>query len=870
MAADLEELESACADLDHAATVDVMRSFWRECMALRRNQHRDGREGVELAAAITADADTIVRFNYRRASRPTARHALVALGGYGRGEMGPHSDIDLLFLFAKESDKDAPFISGVLNPLWDLAFTVGHSSRTTAESVKMLRDDLESCTAMMDGRLLEGDVALFEDFRQRLYKKLPKNTALKIHRLRQDRSRNSGSVQLLEPSVKESPGGLREIHILEWALKAAGRTPDLEESWKKYCDASDLEALTAGRSFLWRVRHELHFSQGRCHDVLGHELKPAIAAALGFKAERPDLAAEDFMQEYYRHAGALYHLADMVFKQLMRRPNFGDRRLLLEEGVVVSNEEIYLPEWERYFQADSLRFIRIFHLAYTKRLEFSEQAQRAIRASLHLIDDGLRRSPAARDLFMGMLRRKFRRVQILRSMHDLGVLGAYLPEFGSLTGLVQYDIYHLYTVDEHTLVALENLEALGKGERRGTLRRVYDRLERHDLLWLATMLHDVGKSKRDDHIVRGIEMGDELLRRLGLPEEDRRFVLFLIERHQDMVIMSQRRDLDDYTMIAEFAGSFANVDWLRALYLLSYADLSAVATDAWSDWHGALLWELYYKTEQQLESGLNTLEQRQRAQALLADHLIHITGRWPAQKVIDFQHHTEQLPPRYLVSYDRLQIESHLELVKSLGEGIVVADFVEGESYTELAVCTQDRSQLLAKVCGVLAVNDIDILRADVHTREDEVVLDLFQVRDVGGAPILPPHKKSRLLEQLDAVVSGQQKARELFDSYSAHWGRRRAQTIVRPPVIKIENQVSDRFTVIDVEVQDSAGLLYTLTYALAEMDLDIHMAIVHTVAERAVDAFYVVNGQGEKILNHDTLDRIHQHLLDKLAVAKE
>ena len=197
-------------------------------------------------------------------------------------------------------------------------------------------------------------------------------------------------------------------------------------------------------------------------------------------------------------------------------------------------------------------------------------------------------------------------------------------------------------------------------------------------------------------------------------------------------------------------------------------------------------------------------------------------------------------------------------------------DYVEGEAYTELVVCTRDRRQLLAKVCGVLAVNDVDILRADVHTRDDDVVLDLFQVRDAGGDPVLQPHKKARLLEQLESVISGQQKARDLFESYSTNWSRRRTASIVRTPEIKIENQVSDRFTVIDVDVQDSAGLLYTLTYALGELKLDIHMAIVFTVAERAVDAFYVVNDRGEKILNSQTLDGIHQHLLDKLAAASD
>jgi len=844
----------------------LLRRYWESRLEELRQEHISGANGLATAQEISVVMDHVVEGAYRRvAATSQGTHALVALGGYGRAEMGPRSDVDLLFLFANEKDQDESLITGVLHPLWDLGYDVGHSSRTLTECLKMARQDLKSCTAMMDGRLLAGDAVFFEKFRQQFFKQLPKATFSQLLKWRQARARHSGSVQLLEPNVKESPGGLREIHVLEWALKAQQKTAQLAQVWPRYLSAKDLVTLQAARDFFWRVRHQLHFSVGRKHDVLEHEIKPGVAQSLGYDEADLQAAAEHFMQDYYLHARAVYHLVEMSFNVLVTQNRKPARQMVIQEGVVVANEEIYLPQWERYFIAEPLRLVQIFYLAHNKRLSFSEQAQRAIRASLYLIDDELRASPAARDVFMGLLRRKRNKARTLRTMHDLGVLGAYLPEFGSLTCLVQYDIYHLYTVDEHTLLALENLEAKGQ-QTAGVLKRTYNEIQRLDLLFLATLLHDVGKSKRDEHIACGIEMVQGLLERLDLPDEDRRYVLFLIEHHQDMVIISQRRDLDDHKMIVEFAGIFAQHDWLRSLYLLSYADLSAVASDAWSEWQDALLREVYFKTQTQLESGLKTLEEQQHAGKLLDEHIKAIKGRWPARKIQAFQQHVRFLPPRYLVGNQRDQIELHLDLIERLGDGLLEVEFVSGQDYTEVLVATRDQRQLLAKMCGVLAVNDTNILRADVHTRDDDLVLDVFQVTDVDGSPLLPAGKQQRIRDQLEVVISGQKKAKELFETYSQPWGRRKKPAIVRPPEVDIENQVSDRYTVIDTNVQDDVGLLYTITHELGELGLDIHMAMVYTVADRAIDAFYVVDAAGQKIVNYEILDTICERLLARLA----
>ena len=850
--------------------IPALQSFWKEELEQAERMHRSGTGGMGVARAIADRVDAVVLTAYRNTlDKAPGRHALVAIGGCGRREVGPHSDIDMLFLFARDRDKSPEFISGVLNPLWDLRFDVGHSSRTVAETIRFAREDVESCTAMMDARFLAGDGDLFTEFLQRFFKRLPRSAIGKLQNWRQLRLESRDSVQLLEPNIKESPGGLRDIQTLEWALKIRAESPDTDSLWHRYLDDRDIETLEEGRDFLWKVRHELHFSVGRKRDVLEHDLKRTIAGGLGYEDSGQELGVERFMHQYYMHARRTYHLVELAFERLTRKTRNAHRSMMLERGVTAIDGEIILDRGEQYFAEEPLRLLRIFHIAQAKNVRLSEEGQRTIGACLHLIDDELCASSEARGIFLRILRRKHRVARTLRLMHDLGVLGAYLPEWGDLTCLVQYDIYHIYTVDEHTLVAIDNLERLGTADTQSPLKPFFQQYERRDLLYLAVMLHDVGKSKRQDHIVCGVEMTRELGRRLRLAEEDLDFLLFQVEHHQEMVILSQRRDLDDYKMIAEFASLFPSMEWLQGLYLLSYADLSAVSADAWTDWQGALLWELYHKTGEQLESGMKTLEQMQQGRHLLDEHLKAVSGKWPAPRVMAFQEHAEKLPPRYLAAYSREQIENHLQLVdRSTDDSLFEVEFVERPTFTEMLICTPDQRQLLAKICGALAVNDVNILRAEINTRADDVVLDIFQVTDVDGSPILPDWKKERICERLEEVIALRQKARELLERYSAHWERRKQQkrAYVLPPVLQIENQISDRYTVIDLDVQDDVGLLYEITHCLSELGLDIHMAIVNTIANRARDGFYVVDGQGEKIVNYQVLEEIRQDLLEKLA----
>ena len=842
----------------------VLQDFW-QCQSTLLKDRRHPRPGVDLARDFAQLIDALVLALYREldAHQDLGPHALVAQGGYGRGEMAPFSDIDLLFLF-KKKNRAQSFVAAILHPLWDLGFDIGHSTRTLGEVGESMRQDLESRTAMMASRFLAGDRDFFATFQTKLYKSIPKATIAQLQKWRQGRLEQKDSVQLLDPNVKESPGGLRDLDALQWALQARTGTPNFHSIRNRYLDAEDVATLEENRAFLWRVRHELHAVVGRSHDLLQHDLKPTIAANLGYTDIDQELGVERFMRDYYLHARSIYHLVELAFGRLLRKK--GPRRSrVLKAGVLAVDGEIILPNGADYFAAKPLRLLSIFHLSQVKNLPLAEGSQRLVRSCLPLIDEVLRRDPAARDVFLRILRRKLHTVSTLRTMHELGVLGAYLPEFGALTCLVQYDIYHLYTADEHTLLALQNLEDLDGAPDHSSLKQVFALIKRRDLLYLSVLLHDIGKSRRQEHIAAGLEMTRALLQRFDLPEADSRLVLFLVEHHQDMATIAQRRDLDDPKLIAEFAGQFVHMEWLQMLYLTTYADMSAVARGIWTDWQGALLWELYHKTGQQLESGLKTLEERQQLRHLLEGHLSQITNVWPAPQVVAFEEHVGQLPARYMRAYDRDQIGTHLALLNRPNQGVELA-FDLSPSYTELIIGSCDQRQLLAKICGAIAANDINILRADVYTRDDGQVLDIFQVTDVDATPHLPEWKKQRVQKSLEKVVAGRLKARDLLERHSTTWDRRKSPSgPIREPEVDFENQVSDKYTVIDTNVHDDVGLLYKITYALGELELDIHMAIVNTTADRAIDAFYVVDRQGGKIVNYEFLETIRQHLMEKL-----
>ena len=824
-------------------------------------------DSIEVMRSLSNCMDLVVIEIYKRIISPNVNGiAVVAVGGYGRQEMSFYSDVDLMFLIGKSDNPTSNYISEILHILWDFHLDIGYSSRTISEALKLAKGDIESCTAMMDGRFLVGDGDLFSGLYEKLYLNVPNSLPEKLNSWRLRRIENNASVQLLEPNVKESPGALRDIQSMHWAIKSKKNSSSNLRNWDDFLEENDIGKIEICRRFFSSIRLHLHANSDRKSDVLDADAKVQVSTALGYKDSGTELGVELFMRDYYKYARSVFQIANLTFERLIRKRRISAKTMYLEHGLMSIDSEIVIKNGKEYFSQNPLRMLRIFLLLQRKNLILGEMAKREIQLSLELINRDFRSMGEARDVFFKILSGETRVASTLRLMHELGVLDAYLPEFGGLNCLVQFNPYHIYTVDEHTLVAIKNLESLSQGRRRERLSSVFEAFGPKEILFFSVLMHDIGKSSRMDHVSAGIEMAQDLAERLNLPANQRDLFVFLIRKHQEMVLISRRRDLEDDEMIVEFSKEFNGKEYLDGLYLLSFADLSAVSPEAWTEWQAALLWELYDKTAVKLELATKPKENDALSTNSLEKYLATARGEWSNEQISILRSHVNKLPEKYTTMYELNQIEAHIKMVQELDLNRVYGvDFIEREDYTEIVICTRDRRQVLAKVCGALAVNDLNVLRADIITGIDQIVLDTFQVTNIDGGVKLDDWKKERVIDRLSDVLERGKKARELLEVHSSNWSQRNRSEYFDETKVEIDNQSSRNYTVIDVDTRDDVGLLYRITHALAELGLDIHMALVDTVVGRASDAFYVTDRAGEKIGDHDMIDVIRERIVSEL-----
>ena len=836
-------------------------------------QHRDGALGSTIVAALTQRVDTLIQALYAEAveehGEPTG-FAVIAQGGYGRGALNPHSDIDLLFLFRKKVHEGDPITRAILHTLWDLRFDVGYGTRTLSDCITAAQDDADSMTAMLETRHLVGDPTLKAQLQDALARRffgrrasgfINKKTQERIQR----HSKFKFSTQLLEPNIKESPGGLRDIHTAGWFLMARRgiRAPEgLQES--HILTRRNYEIYVKAFDFMLRTRNELHFHTGKYFDVLEHDLQLIIAKNLGYRDRDNELGVEHFMRDYYTHARAIKHLSDLICERLKGQSSTGRAvglltRRQLDDGSVLHHTHIALPQKRRHFFDNTPhRLLSLFHNSQRFGVPLNEAAKQGIKDHIHLIDGTFRSSERVSRIFLDLFRAPVGIGTTLRTMHELDVLGTYVPEFGSLTCLVQYNRYHIYTADEHTLVAVERLDYLARSPSLPHdlqhLRRVYNEIPRKELLYLALMMHDVGKSVRDkDHSIVGAEMTRDFLKRLQLPDDQIETVVFLVRHHLAMSAIAQRRDLSDQRMIAEFASTFSHPDVLRMLYVLTYADLSAVTQTAWTAWKGHLLRELYENTFYLLTQST----QPNREQPELQDIqkiLTALKSRIPYQTLVE---HLNNMPPRYPEQNSPEEIAQHLQLIDAMGSSLVAVSVQPGGLFLEITICTHDQPFRLSEICGVLATHDINIFSAHAYTRNDGTVIDIFQVTsDAENNATL----REKIQQTLTDVFQQKERVSDLFANYSQRWSLKRQPTTPISPKITFDNNVSMRSTVIDITARDATGLLYRITRTLSDLGLDIYTARIGTQADRAVDAFYV-RKNGDKITDPAQLEYITREL---------
>ncbi|MGH7388262.1 MAG: [protein-PII] uridylyltransferase [Candidatus Rokuibacteriota bacterium] len=840
--------------------------------------HSEGASGQASVQAHARLIDALVRSLTRLIGRdlavaalPPAPFVVVALGGYGRGELHPSSDIDLMVIHDGEL---GPYVQRVtqelLYTLWDLGLTIGHSLRSLEDCVAIARTDLPSRTSMQEARFLAGDRGLFarfrKVFRENVYRR-DFEQFLEATLLERDQRyrKHGGSPYIGEPNVKESAGGLRDMHTAMWLSSAKFGARTLRElADRGLITGREQQATDAALTFLWRVRNELHFIAGHKNDVLSRDLQPQVARSFDYENEGDTLAVERFMREYYLHARVIHRVSRRLIARCQetlspRDPAARrDRQQALADGLVFIDGKLHLAGQDaRVFVADPMRLIKVFWHAHRLGCDLSLDLERAIEESLDRVDDRVRRAPEARDLLLDVCRAWGRVAVTLGQMHELGLLGRYLPEWGALTCLVQYDVYHKFSADRHSLLAVEHLEALAPGQSAESegAAQVLAEVDRPEVLMLGMLLHDIGKAKGHGHAAKGIPLIQALVARIGLPPEDAGAAEFLVAHHLTMSHIAQRRDIDDPKTIADFAATVGDPQRLRMLYLLTWADMRAVGPGVLTPWQAMMLHELYARTLARLTGG--RVERPNRAQ--LAERLrAEVEDEVPRQAV---KGHLAMMSDRYVASTNVQRMAEHLRLLARLETAPAVTELFHHPDLgsSDLVVVTRDQPGLFALIAGTLAGHGVNIVSAQIATRADGIAIDTFQVNDPAGEALTSPAHWSRALAALRAVLSGEQTVEALLERRRA--GRRGPVAVPSPPKVTIDDSLSDEFTVVEVKSPDRLGLLHLITRTLSAQGLDIASARIATEIDQAFDTFYVHDGKGGKVATPEAMDRLREAL---------
>ena len=856
--------------------------------------HRAGGGGLEICRARAAILDLLLRYLWDAAKAGLSEQAkaefpplaLVAIGGYGRAELNVHSDIDFMFLHNRQiaASRPLPYLSrlidGILYPLWDISLKVGHSVRTLDECVKIANTDMQSKTSLIESRLIAGDPDMFNRFQKILVAKCvagheQEYIAMRLEDQAARRKKYGNSACMQEPNIKNGCGGLRDYQNLLWMSFFKYRTRSLKElQAHELISETERKQLEAAYDFLLRVRTELHYHVNRPLDVLSKSLQPAVAWNLGYQERSPSERIERFMRHVYSHSRSVFLITRTVEQRLaiLPRPSRMSLRAWLpksakaggeiEDGFKFVDGEIRAAT-PRVFREQPRRLMRVFLYAQQRGLSLHPDLAQLIRNQLGLVDRGFRSDEHVRETFLTILSQRGSVAPVLRAMHEVDLLGKYLPEFGKLTCLVQHEFYHQYTADEHTLVCLEQLDRVweAKDPPFNTYAPLFQKLERPHLLYLALLLHDVGKPQgHGNHSEVSAELTLRAARRLALDGNATHALRLVIENHLLMASTSQRRDLDDPAVIRNFAKRIQNPEIVNLLTLHTFVDSLATSDKLWNGFKDALLWSLHHKALQLMSGGTEFVRAEEKQRELLMEEVRELK---PESLTPEELHaHFATLPARYFQIHSAREVLDDLLLTHRFmrlqisEEESPLAPIVNWHNHpdracNEVKVCTWDRAGLFRKLAGSLSAAGLNILSAQIFTRTDGIVLDTFSVHDARSGTLAGAEQRDifekvirRALtgEEVDfrALIARQKIPRPVYEAYT---GER------MPTRISFDNESSDTRTVIEIETEDRVGLLYTISCVLTDLELDISAAKINTEKGAALDSFYVRDCDGGKML---------------------
>lgn len=853
---------------------------------LEQGAHR----GRSCAEAICYLQDTIIRELYTFATShvfpapnpsEAERLAIAAVGGYGRGTLAPGSDIDLLFLLPyKQTPWGESVVEYMLYALWDLGLKVGHSTRSIADCIRLSREDFTIRTALLEARFIYGDRKLFSELETRFDEEVVKGTGNEFVEAklaeRDVRHQRSGeSRYLVEPNVKEGKGGLRDLNTLFWIAKYVYRVKQTSDLVKVgVFTKEEYQTFRKAENFLWAVRCELHFLTGRAEERITFDLQTEMAKRLGYQEHRGLKAVERFMKHYFlvaKDVGDLTRIFCAVLEdqEKKKKPSIGRfmqamRRKKVIRGFTVETGRLSVANVS-FFEKDPVNIIRLFHVAESHGLDIHPDVLKLVTRSLKLVDASLRKNEEANRLFLEILTSKKTPEITLRLMNEAGVLGRFVQDFGRIVALMQFNMYHHYTADEHLLRAIGILSEVEKGkdlQEYPLAHELMGKLKSRNALYMSVFLHDIAKGRDEDHSDAGAAIARKLCPRLGMGPGETETVAWLVQNHLVMSDVAQRRDIADPRTVRDFASLVQSPERLKMLYVLTVVDIKAVGPGVWNGWKGQLLRQLYFETEAVLQGGESALNRKGRvaeAKAALAERL----SDWSKAAV---DRYLKRHGDAYWISTDTDLQERHARFIEGAKDQplAIAAEPEPTRDITELTLYTQDHPGLFARFAGACAVLGMNIVDAKIFTTRDGMALDMLWVQDPDGTAVREERRIRRLEDMIRKVLAGEVLPPDAIESRQRR--ERRADAFTVAPQVFIDNDASDAYTVIEVNGLDRPGLVHSLSRALFHLGLTIGSAHITTYGERAVDVFYVKDVIGHKVTNANKKKAVERHLQEALA----
>jgi len=870
-------------------------------------QHRAGAGGIQICQGRAMLMDVVLRYLWEMAKSTLSEQAkkefpqlsLIAIGGFGRAELNPFSDIDFMFLHNRQIAglRPLPYLSrildGILYPLWDLGLKIGHSVRSIDDCVLVANGDMQSKTSLIEARLIAGDEDLFKKFQKTLVNKCVEGHVDEYIRMRIEdqaarRAKFGNSACMQEPNIKNGCGGLRDYQNLLWMTFFKYRARSLKDlESHRLISQTERKQLESAYDFLLRVRTEMHYHTNRAVDVLGKNLQPAIAHNLGYRERSPSRRIEGFMRDVYTHARNIFLITRTVEERLALLPQPesrlslrawlpGARKTPVEpfDGFKFIGGEIHAAS-DNVFREQPRRLMRVFLYAQQRGLRLHADLAQLARQQLSLVDRAFLSDQHVRETFLAILNQRGTVASILRAMHEVGLLGKYLPEFGKLTCLVQHEFYHQYTADEHTLMCLEQLDRIWEAKElpHKEYAPLFHDLERPSILYLALLLHDVGKADgHGNHAEVSGRLATRVTRRLGLDGSSSHMLKCLIEHHLLMASTSQRRDLEDPAVIRAFARQVENPEILTHLTLLTFADAMATSDKLWNGFKDSLLWTLYHKTMRLMSGGTEFLRAEEKHRELLLEEVRGLMP--PSLSEEELQAHFTALSPRYFQIHSAQEILQDLILAHRFmrlqisEEDAALTPVINWHNQPDrgcsaVKVCTWDRAGLFTKIAASFNARGLNLLSAQIFTRVDGIVIDTFYVTDARTGNLAGKEQRDKFESLLNRALTGEEvdfpsliaKQKSARPMYQAYTGER------IPTRIGFDNEASETRTVIEIEAEDRIGLLYTISQVFTELELDISAAKISTEKGAAIDSFYVREVDGGKVTASDRQRPIERKL---------